>query len=99
MIARESLNLQTPYELPAGKLEELIAGIFAEVFERELDSSLADLLPRRRSQLVFEEHGEISTAKAASLMQVIFEAALAEEASPPPQEPSIGSMSLAAREA
>ena len=31
MIARESLNLQTPYELPAGKLEELIAGIFAEV--------------------------------------------------------------------
>ena len=33
MIARESLNLQTPYELPAGKLEELIAGIFAEVFE------------------------------------------------------------------
>ena len=33
MIARESLNLQTPYELPAGKLEELIAGVFAEVFE------------------------------------------------------------------
>jgi hypothetical protein len=67
--------------------------------ERELDSSLADLLPRRRSQLVFEEHCEISTAKAASLMQVIFKAALAEEGSPPPQEPSMGSMSLAAREA
>jgi len=67
--------------------------------ERELDSSLADLLPRRRSQLVFEEHCEISTAKAASLMQVIFKAALAEEGSPPPQEPSTGSMSLAAREA
>ena len=30
MIARESLNLQTPYELPAGTLEELIAGIFAD---------------------------------------------------------------------
>jgi hypothetical protein len=48
---------------------------------------------------VFEEHREISTAKAASLMQVIFKAALAEEGSPPPQEPSMGSMSLAAREA
>ena len=60
---------------------------------------MADLLPRRRSQLVFEEHCEISTAKAASLMQVIFKAALAEEGSPPPQEPSMGSMSLAAREA
>jgi hypothetical protein len=47
---------------------------------------------------VFEEHGEISTAKAASLMQVIFKAALAGEGSPP-QEPSIDSMSLAAREA
>jgi len=67
--------------------------------ERELDSSLADLLPRRRSQLVFEEHGEISTAKAASLMQMFFKAALAGEGSPPPQEPSLGSMSLAAREA
>lgn len=33
MIARESLNLQTPYELPVGKLEVLIAGVFAEVFE------------------------------------------------------------------
>jgi hypothetical protein len=48
---------------------------------------------------VFEEHGEISTAKAASLMQVIFKAALAGEGSLPPQEPSIDSMSLAAREA
>jgi hypothetical protein len=60
---------------------------------------LADLLPRRRSRLVFDEHGEISTAKAASLMQLIFEEALAEEGSPPPQELSIDSMSLAAREA
>jgi thioesterase domain-containing protein len=67
--------------------------------ERELDNSLADLLPQRRSRLVFEEHGEISTAKAASLMQLIFEEALAEEGSPPPQELSIDSMSLAAREA
>ncbi|MGH6825078.1 alpha/beta fold hydrolase [Methyloceanibacter sp.] len=67
--------------------------------ERELDSSLADLLPRRRTRLVFEEHGEISTAKAASLMQSIFEEALADAGSSPPHELSIGSMSLAAREA
>jgi hypothetical protein len=33
MITRESLNLQTPYEPPAGNLEGLIARIFAEVFE------------------------------------------------------------------
>src|SRR4249919_619626 len=33
MITRESLGLQTPYELPAGKLEGLIARVFAEVFE------------------------------------------------------------------
>jgi hypothetical protein len=66
--------------------------------ERELDKSLTDLLPRQRSRLVFEEHGEISTAKAASLMQSIFEEALAERGFPP-QERSIDSMSLTAREA
>jgi thioesterase domain-containing protein len=33
MIARDSLNLQTPYEPPAGELETLIAGAFAEVFK------------------------------------------------------------------
>jgi hypothetical protein len=48
---------------------------------------------------VFEQHGEISTAKAASLMQSIFEEALAERGFPPPQKPPIDLMSLAAREA
>jgi thioesterase domain-containing protein len=33
MIARESLGLAAPYEAPAGELEKLIAGAFAEVFE------------------------------------------------------------------
>lgn len=33
MITRESLGLRTRYEAPAGQLEELIAGVFAEVFE------------------------------------------------------------------
>jgi Phosphopantetheine attachment site len=62
MIARESLNLQTPYELPAGKLEELIAGIFAEVFELDRigaadesfdvggDSLLGEVLSERITQ-------------------------------------------------
>jgi hypothetical protein len=67
--------------------------------ERELASSLADLLPRRRSRLAFEKHGEISTVKSASIMQSIFDAALAEAGSTPPQELSMGSMSLAASEA
>jgi hypothetical protein len=66
--------------------------------ERELDSSLADLLPHRRA-LVFEKHDEISSEKAACLMQSIFEAALAKAGYTPPQEPSIGSIRLAAREA
>jgi thioesterase domain-containing protein len=67
--------------------------------ERELDKSLTDLLSRCRARLVFDQHGEISTAKAASLMQSIFEEALAERGLPPPQKPSIDQMSLAAREA
>ena len=67
--------------------------------ERELASSLADLLPRRRSRLAFEKHDEISTVKSASIMQSIFDAALAEAGSSPPQELSMGSMSLAASEA
>ena len=33
MITRESLGLRTRYEAPAGELEQLIAGVFAEVFE------------------------------------------------------------------
>jgi hypothetical protein len=66
--------------------------------ERELDKSLTDLLSRCRARLVFEQHGEISTAKAASLMQSIFEEALAKRGFSP-QKPSIDSMSLAAREA
>src|SRR5512132_2807319 len=33
MITRESLGLGTAYETPAGELEKLIAGAFAEVFE------------------------------------------------------------------
>jgi thioesterase domain-containing protein len=33
MITRESLGLAAPYEAPAGELEKLIAGAFAEVFE------------------------------------------------------------------
>jgi thioesterase domain-containing protein len=33
MITRESLGLAVPYEAPAGELEKLIAGAFAEVFE------------------------------------------------------------------
>jgi thioesterase domain-containing protein len=40
MITRESLGLPTPYEAPAGGLETLIAGAFAEVFE--LDKVGAD---------------------------------------------------------
>ena len=48
MIARESLNLQTPYELPAGKLEELIAGIFAEVFELDRIGAADEFRCRRR---------------------------------------------------
>jgi thioesterase domain-containing protein len=67
--------------------------------ERELDKSLTDLLSQCRARLVFEQHGEISTAKAASLMQSIFEEALAEGGFPPPQKPSMGSMSVAARQA
>jgi hypothetical protein len=58
---------------------------------------LTDLLSRCRARLVFDQHGEISTAKAASLMQSIFEEALAERGFPPPQKPSINSISLAAR--
>jgi hypothetical protein len=62
MIARESLNLQTPYELPAGKLEELIAGVFVEVFELDRigaadeffdvggDSLLGEVLSERITQ-------------------------------------------------
>jgi hypothetical protein len=62
MIARESLNLQTPYELPAGKLEELIASVFAEVFELDRigaadeffdvggDSLLGEVLSERITQ-------------------------------------------------
>jgi thioesterase domain-containing protein len=33
VITRQSLGLQAPFEAPAGELEELIAGAFAEVFE------------------------------------------------------------------
>jgi thioesterase domain-containing protein len=33
MITRESLKLPTPYEPPAGELEEVIAGAFAEAFK------------------------------------------------------------------
>ena len=33
MITRESLGLGTAYEAPAGELEKLIAGAFADVFE------------------------------------------------------------------
>lgn len=46
--------------------------------ERDLDNPWADLLPRRRARRVFMKHSEISSGKAASLMQEIFDAALAE---------------------
>ena len=67
--------------------------------ERELASSLADRLPRRRSRLAFEKHDEISTGKSASIMHLIFDATLAEAGSSPPQELSRASVSLAASEA
>ena len=62
MMTRESLNLQTPYVVPVGKLEALIAGIFAEVFELDRigvadeffdvggDSLLGEVLSERISQ-------------------------------------------------
>jgi thioesterase domain-containing protein len=67
--------------------------------EREMDSPWAELLPRRRVRRVFEKHSEISTGKAASLMQSIFDAALAETVSSPPPEPAEATASLAARQA
>lgn len=66
--------------------------------EREMDLPWAELLPQRRVRRVFEKHSEIATGKAASLMQSIFDAALAEASSSPP-EPAEAAMSLAAREA